>query len=182
MQTWIRNRYSVLPIWIFIIWMCVYIYLCIYIHLKINKLVYYISYNNDGNNAWVWDSWTVNAEKSKHAAGKKKKKKERNANLDPNGYSVLPIWIFIIWMCVCIYIYVYIHLKFNKLVYYISYNNDGNNAWVWDPWTVHEYTVYCWKVKICCWEKKKKKGKEMQTWICTAGKKKKGERNANLDL
>ena len=39
---------------------------------------------------------------------------------------------FLLFGCVCIYIYVYIHLKINKLVYYISYNNDGNNAWVWD--------------------------------------------------
>ena len=104
MQTWIRNRYSVLPIWIFIIWMCVYIYLCIYIHLKINKLVYYISYNNDGNNA----VGLVNSEcwKVKTCCWEKKKR-ERNANLDPNGYSVLPIWIFIIWMCVYIYLCIY---------------------------------------------------------------------------
>jgi len=34
---------------------------------------------------------------------------------------------FLLFGCVCIYIYVYIHLKVKKLVYYISYNNDGNN-------------------------------------------------------
>ena len=34
---------------------------------------------------------------------------------------------FLLFGCVCIYIYVYIHLKINKLVYHISYNNNGIN-------------------------------------------------------
>ena len=107
MQTWIRNRYSVLPIWIFIIWMCVYIYLCIYIHLKINKLVYYISYNNDGNNAWVWDSWTVNAEKSKHAAGKKKKKGKKCKLGSKWILSITDLNFYYLDVCVYIFMYIY---------------------------------------------------------------------------
>lgn len=31
------------------------------------------------------------------------------------------------YLDVCVYIYLYIHLKSMKSVYYISYNNDGNN-------------------------------------------------------
>ena len=58
MQTWIRITDTQYYQFEFLLFgcVCIYIYVYIYIHLKINKLVYYISYNNDGNNAWVWDS------------------------------------------------------------------------------------------------------------------------------
>ena len=126
MQTWIRITDTQYYQFEFLLFGCVCIYIYVYIHLKINKLVYYISYNNDGNNAWVWDSWTVNVEKSKHAAGKKKKKgKEMQTWIQTDAQYY---WFeFLLFGCVCIYIYVYIHLKINKLVYHISYNNNGIN-------------------------------------------------------
>ena len=67
----------------------------------------------------------MNAEKSKHAAGKKKKKGKKCKLGSKRILSITDLNFY--YLDVCIYIYVYIHLKINKLVYHISYNNNGIN-------------------------------------------------------
>ena len=75
------------------------------------------------NSAWVYCS-PLKSQNMLLGEKKKGKKCKLGSATDTQYYQ----FEFLLFGCVCIYIYVYIHLKINKLVYYISYNNDGNNA------------------------------------------------------
>ena len=76
------------------------------------------------NSAWVYCLLL----KSQNMLLGEKKKKERNANLDPQQIlSITNLNFYYLDVCVYIFMYIYIHLKINKLVYHISYNNNGIN-------------------------------------------------------